>query len=165
MAGAPPAPRVVAILQARMSSSRLPGKVLKPLVGQPMILRQIERLRRARALEGIVVATSTEASDDVLCQVCAAAGVEVVRGDLEDVLDRYRQAARALGDPAHVVRLTADCPLADWTVVDACVDLHLQSGSDYTSNVIRRSFPKGPGRGGDDARRPRPGLARGGRPL
>lgn len=126
-----------------MSSSRLPGKVLKPLVGAPMILRQIERLRRARTLDGIVVATSTDASDDVLCKACAAAGVEVVRGDLDDVLDRYRQAARALGDPAHVARLTADCPLADWTVVDACVALHLQGGADYTSNVIRRSFPKG----------------------
>lgn len=143
MTGAPSAPRVIAILQARMSSSRLPGKVLKPLVGQPMILRQIERLRRARALDGIVVATSTQASDDVLCEACGAAGIEVVRGDLEDVLDRYRQAARVLGDPAHVVRLTADCPLADWTVVDACVALHLQAGADYTSNVIRRSFPKG----------------------
>ena len=126
-----------------MSSSRLPGKVLKPLVGAPMILRQIERLRRAVALDGIVVATSTEASDDVLCDACDAAGIEVVRGDLNDVLDRFRQAARVLGDPAHVVRLTADCPLADWTVVDACVALHLRAGADYTSNVIQRSFPKG----------------------
>jgi spore coat polysaccharide biosynthesis protein SpsF len=134
---------VVAILQARMSSSRLPGKVLKPLVGAPMILRQIERLRRADALDGIVVATSTEASDDVLCDACRAVGIEVTRGDLDDVLDRYRQAARALGDPAHVVRLTADCPLADWTVVDACVALHLRAGADYTSNVVQRSFPKG----------------------
>jgi len=144
VAGTPSKPqRVVAILQARMSSSRLPGKVLRPLVGAPMILRQIERLRRAGALDGIVVATSTGASDDVLCDTCGAAGIEVLRGDLDDVLGRYRKAARALGDPAHVVRLTADCPLADWTVVDACVALHLQAGADYTSNVIQRSYPKG----------------------
>ena len=126
-----------------MSSSRLPGKVLKPLLGQPMILRQIERLRRARTLGGIVVATSVEASDDILCETCGAAGVEVVRGALDDVLDRYRHAARTVGEPAHVVRLTADCPLADWTVIDACVELHLQSGADYTSNVHPRTFPKG----------------------
>ena len=126
-----------------MSSSRLPGKVLKPLLGQPMILHQIERLRRARSLGGIVVATSVEASDDVLCAACGEAGVEVVRGSLDDVLDRYREAARAMGDPAHVVRLTADCPLADWTVIDACLGLHLQGGADYTSNVVQRSFPKG----------------------
>ncbi|MCA6233792.1 MAG: flagellin modification protein FlmC, partial [Phenylobacterium sp.] len=95
-----------AILQARMSSSRLPGKVLKPLLGQPMILRQIERLRRCRELDRIVVATSRDASDDILAATLAEAAVEVVRGPLDDVLGRFVQAADALGLHGDLVRLT-----------------------------------------------------------
>ncbi len=134
---------VVAIMQARMSSSRLPGKVLKPLLGRPMILRQIERVARCRRIDRLVVATSVEATDDVLERTCVGAGVEVFRGSLEDVLDRYHAAALDDGPPAQVVRLTADCPLADWTVIDACVARQIELGADYTSNVVERTFPKG----------------------
>ena len=108
-----------AILQARMSSSRLPGKVLRPLLGQPMILRQIERLRRCRQLERIVVATSEAPSDDILVQVLAEAGVETARGPLQDVLGRFIRAMDTLGLEGDLVRLTADCPLADPEVIDA----------------------------------------------
>jgi hypothetical protein len=87
-----------AILQARMSSSRLPGKVLRPLLGQPMILRQIERLRRCQRLERIVVATSEDPSDDILVETIAGAGVEVVRGPLEDVLGRFIQVRDVYGN-------------------------------------------------------------------
>ncbi|MFM8375015.1 MAG: cytidylyltransferase domain-containing protein, partial [Phenylobacterium sp.] len=102
-----------AILQARMSSSRLPGKVLKPLLGQPMILRQVERLRRCRELDRIVVATSLDPSDDILAETLAEAGLETVRGPLDDVLGRFVLAADQLGLEGDIVRLTADCPLAD----------------------------------------------------
>ena len=119
-----------AILQARMSSSRLPGKVLKPLLGQPMILRQIERLRRCRQLERIVVATSEAPSDDILVQVLAEAGVETARGPLQDVLGRFIRAMDTLGLEGDLVRLTADCPLADPEVIDACIELRTLGGFD-----------------------------------
>jgi|UPI000646C3D4 spore coat polysaccharide biosynthesis protein SpsF len=134
----------LAILQARMSSSRLPGKVLAPLAGAPMILRQIERLRRTRTLERIVVATSTRADDDPLAQAVTAAGVPVHRGDLDDVLGRFIGALDAFGPVETVVRLTADCPLADPDVIDATIDRFHETGADYVSNVAEpRTFPKG----------------------
>lgn len=133
----------VAILQARMSSNRLPGKVMRPLLGQPMILRQIERLRRCRRLDRIVVATSSSPSDDPLADCLKDAGVEVVRGPLDDVLERYRLALLAVGSPRDFVRLTADCPLADPEVIDLCVASHVAVGADYTYNYEGRTFPKG----------------------
>ena len=135
---------ILAIVQARMSSSRLPGKVLRPLTGSPMILRQIERLRRARRIDSLVVATSDDRTDDVLADVLAAAGVALFRGSLDDVLARYVGALDAFGPADHVVRLTGDCPLADWTVIDAVIARHLETGADYTADTWgRRTFPKG----------------------
>ena len=135
---------ILAIIQARMSSSRLPGKVLRPLTGSPMILRQIERLRRARGIDSLVVATSDDRSDDDLADVLAAAGVALFRGPLDDVLARYVGALDAFGPAEHVVRLTGDCPLADWTVIDAVIARHLETGADYTADTWgRRTFPKG----------------------
>lgn len=134
----------LAVLQARMSSSRLPGKVLADLAGAPMILRQIERLSRARRLGRIVVATSEQASDDVLAACLDKAGAAVFRGPLDDVLARFIGAMDTFGATGTVVRLTADCPLADPAVVDETLALHAASGVDYTSNTpARRSFPKG----------------------
>ena len=102
---------ILAILQARLSSSRLPGKVLSPLAGAPMLLRQVERVRRARRLDALVVATSTDPSDDLLEAEMTRAGVAVRRGDLDNVLARFVGVLDT--DPAdHVVRLTGDCPLS-----------------------------------------------------
>ena len=127
-----------------MSSTRLPGKVLRPLAGAPMILRQIERLRRCVSIDRLVVATSDDRTDDVLADVLECAGVEVFRGSLEDVLARYAGALRAKGPADHVLRLTGDCPLLDWRVVDAVTSRHLETGADYTANTWgRRTFPKG----------------------
>lgn len=135
---------ILAILQARMSSTRLPGKVLRPLCGGPMILRQIERVRRSAGIGRLVVATSVDKTDDVLVDVLEGAGVEVYRGDLDDVLSRYIGALQAKGPAEHVLRLTGDCPLIDWQVIDAVIDRHLATGVDYTANTWgRRSFPKG----------------------
>lgn len=132
-----------AILQARMSSSRLPGKVLKPLLGQPMILRQIERLQRCRELGRIVVATSLDPSDDILAKTLAKAGLETFRGPLDDVLGRFVLAADHLQLEGDIVRLTADCPLADPGVIDACVALRREGGFDYASNGQVRTYPRG----------------------
>jgi len=133
---------IVAILQARMSSSRLPGKVMKPILGMPMIGRHIERLNRCDSLDRIVVATSKDPSDDGLARYCEGLGVRVFRGSLYDVLGRFAGAAIANG-AEHVVRLTADCPLADPLVIDACVWRHIETSADYTSNTLQRSYPDG----------------------
>jgi spore coat polysaccharide biosynthesis protein SpsF len=133
----------VAILQARMSSSRLPGKVMKPLAGAPMIERQIERLRRCATLDRLVVATSTEASDDPLATHLQGLGVEVFRGPLHDVLGRFVAAIETLGIAGDVVRLTADCPLADPEVIDAGVRLRESLRVDYLSNGRRPTYPHG----------------------
>ena len=133
----------VAVVQARMSSTRLPGKVLKPVLGQPMILRQMERIRQARRIDRLVMAPSTDASDDVLADVCQAQGVECARGSLHDVLDRYYQVARRLV-PQHVVRLTGDCPLLDPDLMDELITFHLAGRFDYSSNALGEpSFPNG----------------------
>lgn len=134
--------KVLGILQARFTSSRLPGKVLKPILGRPMLALQLERLKRARRLGGLVVATSVEASDDPLAALCAAEGVEVSRGSLDDVLDRFYRAAEPRA-PELVVRLTGDCPLADPALVDRVVDELLASGADYASNSVQPTFPDG----------------------
>ncbi len=133
----------VAILQARMSSSRLPGKVMKPLAGRPMVERQIERLRRCETLSRLVVATSDDPSDDVLASFLTDIGVAVHRGPLADVLGRYVGAIETLGISGQVVRLTADCPLADPGVIDDCVRLQASLGVDYCSNGRNRTYPRG----------------------
>jgi spore coat polysaccharide biosynthesis protein SpsF len=133
---------ILGILQARASSRRLPGKVLKPILGRPMLERQIERLRRARRMDKLVVATSTDASDDAIAALCQSLPIDCFRGSLDDVLDRFYQAARPYG-PRAVIRLTGDCPLADPAVIDQLIDMHLAGGFDYTSNVVKRSYPDG----------------------
>ncbi|MCA3742238.1 glycosyltransferase family protein [Phenylobacterium sp.] len=132
-----------AVLQARMSSSRLPGKVMRSIVGKPMIELQIERVRRSRRLAEVVVATSLEPSDDPLAEFLPSLGVRVVRGPLEDVLGRFITVIETLGLTGDLVRLTADCPLADPGVIDACIDLLEKGGLDYASNGRRRTYPRG----------------------
>lgn len=134
--------RVVGIVQARTSSSRLPGKVLKPILGQPMLYRQLERIAHAESLSLVAVATSLDASDDGVAAVAESFGVPCVRGSLNDVLDRYHTAATDLGADV-VVRLTADCPLTDAAIIDQVVQLHLTGGYDYTSNILDRRYPDG----------------------
>ena len=108
-----------------------------------MIGRQIERLQRAKRLDGVVLATSTDASDDPLADYGQGLGVQVYRGDLDDVMARYHGALRAAGPPAHFLRLTADCPFADPDVIDAVIAHHLGGDFDYTHNSPGWTFPKG----------------------
>ena len=134
---------ILGILQARASSRRLPGKVLKPILGRPMLERQIERLRRARRMDALVVATSSDASDDPIAALCESLAVDCFRGSLDDVLDRFCQAARPHA-PRAVVRLTGDCPLADPEVIDSLIEAQARSGCDYTTNTLPpRRIPDG----------------------
>lgn len=116
---------------------------MKLLAGRPMVERQLERLGRCRTLHRIVVATSTEASDDPLAAHLKGLGVDVFRGSLSDVLGRYVGAAHTFGATGQVVRLTADCPLADSGVIDDCVHLHARLSVDYVSNGRERTYPHG----------------------
>jgi spore coat polysaccharide biosynthesis protein SpsF len=134
---------ILAILQARMSSTRLPGKVLRPILGRPMLGWQIDRIRRSRTIDRLVVATSQEACDDAIQGFCDANGIACYRGALHDVLARFHGAVEAFGPAQHVVRLTGDCPLIDWTIIDAAVALQKREGSDLAGNGINRTFPDG----------------------
>ena len=133
---------VVAILQARMSSTRLRGKVLAPILRRPMIERQIERVKRARSIEKLIVATTIEPEDDAVAEHVGSLGVDCFRGSLHDVLDRYYHAANRYA-ASTVVRLTGDCPLTDWQVIDSVIRLHIEGEFDYTSNSVNRTFPRG----------------------
>jgi spore coat polysaccharide biosynthesis protein SpsF len=133
---------ILAILQARVSSSRLPGKVLKPILGMPMLLRQTERLQRVRKIDRLLVATSTESSDDAIQVLCDEHGIACVRGRLNDVLDRFYQASQAFR-PDHIVRLTADCPLTDPVLIDEVIDFYLKGNFDYASNSVKATYPDG----------------------
>jgi spore coat polysaccharide biosynthesis protein SpsF len=135
--------RTTIIIQARTSSSRLPGKVLRDLCGEPMLQRQIERVSCCRMADQLVIATSDQAGDDPIAELCAKNQVACFRGSLNNVLDRFHGAAAAFGPTDHVIRLTADCPLADPDVIDACIALHLANGADYTSNKLGPTYPVG----------------------
>lgn len=135
-------PRRVAIIQARVSSSRFPGKVLAPLMGLPMIVFMARRVQQAGLVDEVLVATSTDASDDALASTLAAQGIRCFRGSLDDVLARFHDAALAAGAD-HVVRLTGDCPLMDADLVDRALSLLADSGADYVSNIMPPSYPDG----------------------
>ena len=135
--------RVLAVVQARVSSSRLPGKVLEDIGGVRALELVLKRLDDAVELGGTVLATSTDRSDDPVAELGAAGGVPVVRGPLDDVLERYRLAAAEHPCDA-VVRITADCPLVDPDVVDLVVRRWREGRADYVANVIEpRTYPKG----------------------
>ena len=132
---------IIGVIQARMSSRRLPGKVLELLGGKPMIERQVERTSLA-GLDELIVATSTDSRDSPLCAELDRIGTRYSRGALDDVLDRVYQAAASVGAD-HVVRLTADCPLTDYRIIDRVLEAHLAQGNDYTSNTLERTYPDG----------------------
>ena len=131
---------IVAIIQARMSSLRLPGKVLMPLAGKPVLEHVVRRIRACKTIEKVVVATSTDHADDAIQAWCEKEGVSHYRGSLDDVLDRYYQAAKNHKADA-VVRITADCPAVDPTIVDEVVGGFLAGGYDYYG--LSGEFPDG----------------------
>ena len=131
---------VVAIIQARMSSSRLPGKVLMPLAERPVLWHVFNRIKGCRTIQKVVVATSIDASDDAIGDWCRQNGIALYRGSLQDVLDRYYQAAKCFGAEA-VVRITADCPAIDPEIVDEVVSGFI-SGH-YDCYGLAGEFPDG----------------------
>jgi spore coat polysaccharide biosynthesis protein SpsF len=135
-------PKIVAIVQARLGSSRLPGKVLADIQGHPMLWHVVERARAARTLNEVVVATTTEPADDAIVSFCREHAVACFRGGEKDVLDRYYQAA--LQQEAQVVvRITSDCPMIDPEIVDKTVRGFLDAQPDYASNTLVRTYPRG----------------------
>jgi spore coat polysaccharide biosynthesis protein SpsF len=132
------------ITQARMMSTRLSGKVMKEVLGLPLLYYHVQRLRRVQNAESVVVATSQNPKDDVIFDFCQKEGVHAVRGSEEDVLSRYFAAASAFGVDV-VVRVTSDCPLIDPKLIEkaiACFQQHYQE-LDYLSNTLQRTFPRG----------------------
>lgn len=125
-----------------MSSSRLPGKVLNPILGVPMLLRHVERVRRCVEINTLIVATSTDSTDDKIAAICEQAGISCFRGSLDDVLDRFVQTGRAY-HPDVVVRLTGDCPLADPEIIDEVIRFFHEGGYDYVSNCLPPTYPDG----------------------
>ena len=135
---------VVAIVQARMGSTRLPGKVLMQAVGKTLLEHQIRRIQAAKSLDAMVIATTDRPEDAAILELCGKLGVKSYAGSAHDVLDRYYHAAKGAG-AATVVRLTADCPLLDPQVVDQTVNLYLAGADrlDYVCNFNPRTYPDG----------------------
>ena len=134
--------KVNAIVEARMGSTRLPGKTLMPLAGQPAIKLLLERLSRAHGIDTIVLATTTNPEDDVLEEFCRDNQVVCFRGSSEDVLGRVHAAAKKYATDV-VVEVTGDCPLLDPVLIDECIELFLKSDYDYLSNFLVQSYPPG----------------------
>ena len=127
------------VVQARMGSTRLPGKVLKDIAGRPMLSYQMERLRRVKRAERIVVATTDQPADDAVERFCQKEKIACVRGSEHDVLARYHLAIERF--PADVVvRITADCPLIDPAIVDEAIAAY---EPDYVSNMLETTYPYG----------------------
>jgi spore coat polysaccharide biosynthesis protein SpsF len=136
--------RKVIIVQARMTSTRLPGKVMREIAGQPMLAQQLRRLKRCVLADDIVVATTPNATDDPVAELSRREQVGCFRGSEEDVLARYAGAAREARADV-VVRVTADCPLIDPQVTDRVIDELIRHAADcdYASNVLVRTYPRG----------------------
>lgn len=133
---------IAAFLQARMSSSRLPGKVLLPILGMPVILHQIARIRQAKAIDKLIVLTSDDPTDDILVKTLEEHNIDFFRGPLHNVLNRFYLASQHY-QAKNIVRLTADCPLTDPIIIDEVIKLHLLEQNDYTSSISPRLLPDG----------------------
>ena len=134
--------KTVAIIQARMGSTRLPGKMMLPLERSHVLTHDIQRVQEADTIDEVVVATSTKTADDIVARYANRAGATVFRGSEDDVLDRMFSAATG-ANAETVVRITGDCPLIDWDVIDAVVDRLATENVDYCSNTVERTFPRG----------------------
>lgn len=131
---------ILGIIQARVSSSRLPKKVCKTILGKPMLSLQIERIKRATQIDKIILATSDHSSDNTLTHIAKESDVEIYRGSLDDVLTRFYYAALP-HQPKHVIRMTGDCPVIDPGLIDQLVHFYLNGGYDYAR--LDDSFPDG----------------------
>ena len=136
---------IIAIIQARMGSSRLPGKVLMDIDGNPMIKFMYDRVKKSKLVDQIIIATTNEVKDNPLEEFCTANGIKFYRGSENDVLDRYYKCAK-LHNATTIVRLTADCPLIDSQLIDKTIDLFNSKNVDYASNAVppeNKKYPDG----------------------
>lgn len=133
---------LIAIIQARVGSSRLPNKVLLDLEGQTVLQRVVERVSQSKMINEVIVATTTSEKDIEIVNICSEIGVKVFRGSENDVLDRYYQTAKG-ADAKHVIRITSDCPLMDPSLIDKVIAFYFEQGVDYVSTAIEETFPDG----------------------
>jgi len=134
--------KIAAIIQARMSSTRLPGKVLMDVGGETVLARVVRRLRRAALIEEIVVATTSSTADHLIVRECQRLSVRVFRGEENDLLDRYYHAAQGISAEG-IVRITSDCPLIDPEITDNTIRSFQECRPDYASNALQRTYPRG----------------------
>ena len=134
--------KTVAIIQARMNSERLPGKILENIEGQSMLERVVRRVMKAKNIDQVIVATTDRPADDLTAAKVEGLGIEAVRGSEDDVLDRYRQAAD-VSNADHIVRVSADSPFVDPAVIDDIIDKYKNARVHYASNKLNPSFPLG----------------------
>lgn len=136
--------KVAAIIQARMGSTRLPGKVLREVNGRSLLEYQIERIQQAKKIDQIIIATTIKDNDQPIVELCQKKKIDYYRGSEEDVLSRYYESA-LYNKVDVIVRLTSDCPIIDPVVVDQIVEefLRTQPNVDYVSNTIERTYPRG----------------------
>jgi len=133
---------IIAVIQARVGATRLPGKVLKKIEGKTVLEHVINRAQVARKIDNIVVATTVKKEDLKIVQLCAKLGISVFCGSENDVLDRYYQAAR-LFKANHIVRITSDCPLIDPLIIDKVIGLYFKKEADYATNTMPETYPDG----------------------
>jgi len=135
-------PHIVAIIQARMGSTRLPGKVMAEICGRPMLAWVIERVKRSKTLDNICLATTKKLEDKQLIDLATRLRTRTFAGSVDDVLDRFYYAAIEMNADV-IIRVTADCPLHDPSVIDRVVKVFLENEYDYVSNTISPTFPNG----------------------
>lgn len=133
---------VIAIVQARMGSTRLPGKVLLNLEDKTVLEHVIRRIEASEHVDDVVVATTISKADLRIVELCAHLGISVYCGSENDVLDRYYQAAK-LFKADTIIRITSDCPVIDPIIIDEVISLHLKTNADYTSNTLKETYPDG----------------------
>ena len=135
--------KTLCIIQARMGSSRLPGKILMKAGGWTLLENVLMRVGQAKKIDKIVVATTDQKEDDATEKLCKKIGIDCFRGSQNDVLDRYFKCAMLYPGYANIVRITGDCPLIDPKIIDEVISLFIKSKSDYGSNVVPPTFPDG----------------------
>ena len=133
---------ITAIIQARIGSTRLKGKVLLKVMGKTILEYVIERVKAAKLVSNVLIATTNNKEDDIINELANTFGVNIYRGSQDDVLDRFYKAATDV-KAGHIVRITADCPLIDPAVIDDVVGYYIRTNADYCSNTITETFPDG----------------------
>lgn len=136
---------IYAIIQARMGSTRLPGKVMLDLCGHPVIAHVVNRLNESNFIDKIIIATSLDSNNQPIIDFCKETNIDYFVGSEDDVLDRYYQTAinNKINDDDIIIRITSDCPLIDPFVVDKVIEEHISNKNDYTTNVIECTYPDG----------------------